>query len=227
MAIKITTDNMVKTFRPSNGMTFNIDELNDQVDGWIEPFKIGPVWVMYKEKAKDKGYPQNELASFFFDVALYGEVLVVPSQQLPSDWSDDEVQNGITADMVDSGFLLSLQNSLALKKMREANLGLEVTPEEFFNAQFAVPNPREEYLYEPPTLEHIDENTEDFLTKVYDYISRNPLQFTKGVILDEGNVIIRTSKADLEKVLTLLTRLYIETEEYEKCAVIKHLQEKL
>ena len=85
MAIILSTEKIVRSFRPENGTTFTIDELNDLVGGWVEPFKVGPVWVMQKEKAiNDSQY--NELASFFFEVALYGEIVVVPPQQLPRDW---------------------------------------------------------------------------------------------------------------------------------------------
>jgi len=54
MALKITTENTVKTLRPQNGKTFTIDELNEHVGGWIEPFKVGPVWVVCLEKSKEQ-----------------------------------------------------------------------------------------------------------------------------------------------------------------------------
>ena len=65
MAIKIDPDSIVRVIRPTNHKFF-LDELNDHVKGFIEPIKIGPVWVMYDEKAKENGLPENKVASFFF-----------------------------------------------------------------------------------------------------------------------------------------------------------------
>jgi len=226
MALKITTENTVKTFRPQNGSLFSIDELNNEVDGWIEPFKVGPVWVICQEKSKEKGLPINELASYFFEIGLYGKVLVVSPQQLPLEWSEGDIQPGITADMVDSGVLMSLQSSLARMKMLEKNPGMEVSPEEFFRLNIAT-IPREEYTYEPPEIDDIDENTEEFLSKVYSYIANHPLEFSRGVLLEETGILIRAEGHDLQKVLGLLTKMYLQTEEYEKCSVIKSLSQHL
>ena len=112
MAIKIDTESIVRVIHPSSAK-FNLDELNDHVEGFIEPLKIGPVWVMYDESAKKKGAAKNLIATFFFGVAIYGTVLIVPPQQLPEDWDimDDSDRNYSSSD-VDNGFLLSLQTAL-------------------------------------------------------------------------------------------------------------------
>ncbi len=216
---------MVKVFRPKSGSTFTIDELNDEVGGWIEPFRVGPIWVMYLEKADRKGKQFNFLASHFFDLSLYGEVLVVPPQQMPAEWGAmEEGDEHYTADMIDSAFLLSLQNSILLAKMKEQVPGFVVDPAEFFSSKFNV-KPKEEYTYDPP--EDTDENTRDFLDQVYGYISKSPAQFRKGVLLDGPEVIIRAEQNKLKKVLKMMTDMYIETEEYEKCAVIRELEENI
>lgn len=225
MAIKLSTDQVVRTVRPGNGNTFTIDELNDNVGGWVEPIKVGPVWLMYREKAKEKNLPLNDLASFFFDVAIYGEAIVVPPQQLPMDWDlmEDSDRN-VTSDMVDNGFLLSLQNALALKKMRDENPGLIIEAASYFNSQFNI-RPKAEYLYEPPTDSAFDVNTEDFFKQVYDYISKSPAQFKKGVLLEDSDVIIRTEEKNKKGILELIKGMYLENEEYEKCAVLQKLEE--
>jgi hypothetical protein len=227
MAIKITIDKLVKPIRPQNGKTFNVDELNDMVGGWIEPFKVGPVWVMTAEKSREKGAELNDLASYFFEVALHGEVLIVPPQQLPSDWEvmeDDDKK--LSADMVDSGFLLSLQNALMVKKMREQNPSLQVNATDFFNSHFNV-SPKEEYTYEPPIGEDIDENTADFLSKVFEYMKTAPSQFKNGILLDESQVTIRTQKGNIKTILDMMKGMYLENEEYEKCAVIQQVEDQI
>ena len=223
MAIKISIDKTVRAFYPENGKTFSIDELNDVVGGWVEPFKVGPVWVMSWEHAKEKKKDLNEIASYFFEVALHGEILVVPPQQLPPEWElIEDCEKFIPSEMVDSGFLLSLQNALMVKKMREENPGMNIDPLSVFESEFDL-RPKEEYIYEPPT--QIDQNTEDFLGQVYEYISKSPLQFSKGILLEDGQLIIRTNQ--VKRVLEMIKEICIEKEEYEKCAVIQKMEEKL
>lgn len=227
MALKITTENLVKIFLPHNGKVFTMDELNKEVGGWIDPFKVGPVWAMSREKAKGYGLPINALASGFFEIPLYGEVLIVPPQQLPSDWTDEDDHPGISADMIDSGFLLSLQSSIAQLKMLEKNPWAgHIGVKEFFLKNFDT-QPREEYTYEPPKPEDIDEVTEEFLSKVYEYIATHPLEFSKGVLLEDTLIRIRAEGKDLKQVLSIMTDMYLQTEEYEKCSVLKTLGETL
>lgn len=222
MAIKISIDKTVRTLCPSNGNTFTIDELNTVVGGWVEPFKVGPVWVMQWEHAKGKRMQMNDIASYFFEVALHGEILVVPPQQLPPEWEMiDDLERRDSPEMVDSGFLLSLQNSLMAKKLREENPAANIHSLRGFENMFRS-QPQEEYVYEPPT--QIDDVTEDFLDKVYDYIVQSPLQFSKGILLEEGQVIVRTNQ--MKQVLELIKEMCIEKEEYEKCAVILSLEKK-
>jgi len=148
---------------------------------------------------------------------------VVPPQQMPADWGAmEEGDENYTADMIDNAFLLSLQNSILLEKMKDFNSGFVVDPAEFFSSKFNV-RPKEEYTYDPP--EETDENTRDFLEQVYGYISKSPAQFRKGILLDGPEIIIRAEQTKLKKVLKMMTDIYIETEEYEKCAVIKSLEE--
>lgn len=226
MAIILSVDKIVRSFRPENGPVFTIDELNDKVGGWVEPFKVGPVWVMYQEKSQEGGNPLNELASFFFDIALHGEVIVVPPQQLPREWDLMEHEDQfISADMVDSGFMLSLQNALMLKRMRDENPGLVIDPAEYFNSHFNAHH-KEEFVYEPSKDTEIDQNTEEFLGKVYDYIIKAPTQFNRGVLLEDSDVIIRATEPDRKTVLEMIKGICLEKEEYEKCAVIQKLVDK-
>jgi len=217
MAIKIGTDSIVRVVRPA-GEKFNLNELNQLVEGFIEPTKIGPVWVMQDEDAKRSGKPQNTVASFFFGVSVYGTILIVPPQQLPSDWEaiDDE-ELRYTADDVDNGFLLSLQKAL----IRNRVLGSSAHTMEQFRESF---RPQEEWTYRPPSQDAIDENTQDFYRKVYDYISNNPEMFQKNILLSDTDVLIKLNAAeDREKMINQMIDFFVSEEEYEKCAVLKSI----
>lgn len=208
MAIKITTDSIVKMFRPT-GNQFVIDELNNEVDGWVEPLRVGPIWVMYKEKTKDS-LPLNQLATFFFDVPMYGTVLIIPPKQMPMEWGmvdSDDLK--FTSEQIEVGFLSSLQQALVYNRV--------------FNKDNIVWDiPKEDWIYQP--ADTIDEHTISFFDKAYPFIIEEPHE---GCILyEDDEVIVRTLTIE-EKVKTFQQMIdyFVETEEYEKCAKIQKLIE--
>jgi hypothetical protein len=216
MAIKIDPESIVRVIRPTNHK-FYLDELNDHVEGFIEPVKIGPVWVMYDEKAKEKNLPENKVASFFFNVALYGTILIIPPQQLPEEWDimDDEDRR-YSSDDIDSGFLLSLQNALMHNRVfgTPGTYNIENLKDRF--------TPQEEYTYTPPHKDFIDENTPDFYQQVYDFITANPEQFKKNILLSSGTLLIKIEKEeDKERMLNQMIEYFVQQEEYEKCVILK------
>ena len=217
MAIKITTDSIVKIIRPTSHK-FNLQELNDLVEGFIEPLKIGPVWVMYADRAKEEGQPLNNVASFFFDMAVYGPVLIIPPQQLPAEWDImDPEDYRYTSDDIDNGFLLSLQKALIHNRVFGASRGEENI--EKFVSRF---EPTEEWTYKPPANDKIDDNTADFYRQVYEYISKNPEQFKKDIILSEDHLVVKLEKhEDKPKMLQQMIDYFVNQEEYEKCSVLK------
>lgn len=217
MAIKITTDSIVRVIRPASAK-FNLSDLNDHVKGFIEPLKVGPVWVMYSDKAKEDGEPLNKVASFFFDISIYGTALIVSSQQLPADWDIMGPEDyRYTADDIDNGFLLSLQKALINNRVFGASL-----PNEHIKNLNTRLETLEEWTYKPPPNDSIDENTADFYRQVYNYISINPEQFKKNVLLSEGHLIIKLESAeDKKKIIQQMIDYFVREEEYEKCTVLK------
>jgi hypothetical protein len=211
MAIKITTDKIVRIIRP-HAKNFNLDELNQQVDDFINPFKVGPIWVMTGESSRESGAELNEIASFFFDLPLYGDVIVVPPQQLPPAWDImEETDYKYTAEELDSGFLLSLQTSLVYNRV----LGGK--------SKYTA---KEEWTFTPPENDNIDEGVHDFYRKVYDYIIENPDMFNKNYILEDESVIVKVRKnGDRNTVLQQMMEYFICEEEYEKCAQLKKVIE--
>jgi len=217
MAIKITADSIVKVFRPE-GYKFTLDELNTQVNGFIEPLKIGPVWVMYSEEAKEKDEPLNNVASYFFDVPMYGTVIVVPPHHLPSEWDLMEPEDyRYTADDIDSGFLMSLQQALIHKRVYgEMNTD---NNERLFQRLKA----REEWTYTPDAENpSIDKNTIDFYNQVFDYIKTNPEMIKKNILLSDDEIIVKVN-SDEDRILMInqMIQYYISEEQYEKCSVLK------
>jgi hypothetical protein len=216
MAVKITTDGYVKTVKPFRSY-FNLHDLEEEVGGMIEPIKIGPVWVIYSEDARKLGLPLNKVASFFFEVAIHGSVVVVPPQQLPPEWDImDENDYIYTSEQVDDGFLISLQRAL----INSMNMPL------YTQNPFPM---KEEFSFRPPNeLAADDENTRDFYRQVCD----KPINIDKfkkdGIILEESEVVIMVKEhTDKIKMIDQMIEFHLETEEYEKCAKLKEIKHEL
>jgi hypothetical protein len=205
MAVKITSEAIVRTIKPSREH-FTLDELNSHVEGWIEPLKVGPFWVMYKENSKESGKEYNQVASFFFDVPIYGTVLIVPPQQMPTEWELAGPEDfRYTADQIDAGFLTSLQNSLMMYRTFNTQVEKEIIP-------------KEEWSYKPTG--EIDENTANFFKEVYQTIIDQ--KNIEQILYEDEETIIRTDTIeDKIKTLQLMIDYFIEEEEYEKCAALK------
>lgn len=217
MAVKIEDDSIVKVFHPS-GSKFTLDELNHQVDGFVEPVKVGPIWLMYDENGKAKGKEFNSVASLFFDVALYGTVLIIPPQELPAEWDAmDDKDYQYRPEDVDSGVLLSLQTALAHHRV----FGSSPSDEHYGRIASKI-LPKEEWTYRPPEKDEIDENTIDFYGQVYEYISTNPEMFQRNILLDEPGLLIKLEDAsDKSRMVQQMIDYYLSVEEYEKCAFLQ------
>jgi len=215
MAIKITSDAIVRTVKPAL-QQFSLNELNEHVDGWIEPFKIGPIWVMYREKAKENGEPLNQLASFFFDVAMHGTVIVVPPQQLPLEWElMEDTDYRYSSDQIDSGFLSALHQALVLNRFIDK-------PEADTLTSFM----KEEWSYQPS--DETSDNEKDFFRKVYDTIIKQNLKKEDTVLFEDDDVIVKTeTNEDRIKALQQMIDYFVEEEEYEKCAKLLQVKEKI
>jgi len=217
MAIKITADSIVRVIRPE-GYKFTLDELNTQVNGFIEPLKIGPAWVMYSEEAKTNNEPLNNVASYFFDIAMYGTVIIVPPHHLPTDWDLMEPEDyRYTAEDIDSGFLMSLQQALIHKRVFGESSSN--SNERLFERLKA----KEEWTYKPQSDDsQLDKNTIDFYEQVYEYIRSNPDMIRKNILLSDDEIVVKIdSDEDKTLMINQMIDYYITEEQYEKCSLLK------
>ena len=221
MAILITEEAVVKTVVPKKSF-FNIEELNEIVEGWIEPLKVGPLWVIYKEDITRGSL--NEVASMVFRMPLRGKVLVVPVQQLPCEWDlMDEEDRHYTAEEVDCGFLLSLQTTLLQSHYAQ---GAAYSPNgtAIFNMKG-----KEEWMYDPRTDDQEDEHDENanrFLKeKVYPFLVNSKKKQLKEMLLfEDDEVVVKVKTAeDFLYTINRIIQVYVEEEEYEKCAQLQKI----
>jgi hypothetical protein len=211
MAIKITADAIVKMIRPKD-QHFSLDELNDHVNGWIEPLKVGPVWVVYREKSKENGEPLNQVASFFFDVAIYGTVLVIPPQQMPIEWDLLEPADlQYSSDQVDTGFLSALQGALVYNRVFGATNIV---------SQNSVIR-KQEWSFKPSDA--IDEETAEFFNKAYESIVKIRKD-NENVLFEDETLVVKTSSTeDKVKTIKQMIDYFVQSEDYEKCAELQKL----
>jgi hypothetical protein len=225
MAVLITSESIVKLVNPK-GVRFDIAELNDIVEGWIEPFKIGPLWIMHSEDSKK--YDQNEIASTIFQISLRGKVLVVPVQQLPKEWDlmnpEDEKYTG---EEVDMGFLLSLHKTLVNRNLASENAIYSPDGSMFFNDR----RTKEIWTYDPREDEDIEEETaRNFLKeKVYPFLVRSKKKQLKDMLLfEDDEIIVKVSTIDdFLYTINRIIQVYVEEEEYEKCAQLQKIAEQI
>ena len=212
MAILITTESVVKTVSPKN-RTFDINDLNNLVEGWINPVKIGPLWVMYKEDCEDQ--PLNQIASTVFQVPLRGTVLVVPVQQLPRDWDlMEQTDFDFSGEEVDLGFLVSLQRSLSENQVS----GVIFDPE--------FDDEKDEWYYDPEIAESQD-STEEFFVSIYPFFAEKVNYLDKILFEDELTLIRVDTLEEMSTVVRQMIDLFERREEYEKCARLKDILQDL
>lgn len=220
MAVLITTEAIVKMVRPAKS-AFRIDDLNELVEGWIEPVKIGPLWVMYKENAEIE--PLNEIASIVFQVRLHGKVLVVPVQQLPPEWDlMEEEDHNYSGEEVDMGFLVSLQNILNVKTAKG-----QYSPDGSAIFSGIPPAVKEEWIYDPSKGE-IDDNTIDFYHKAYLFLIKETPRVKSNVFFEDEQMIVRVKTIkDTLLAIDQMMKLFVDEEEYEKCVQLQEVVKEL
>ncbi len=86
VAMKITCDGQISTFKPSEPRYFSLDEMQSIVDGYIEFLPktylndclTDKFYFVVDEEGKLKGERPNQLAYELFNVKVVGTLLVVP-----------------------------------------------------------------------------------------------------------------------------------------------------
>lgn len=207
MAILITTESIVKTVSPKD-RTFNIDDLNSLVEGWINPVKIGPLWVMYKEDCDDQ--PVNQIATAVFQVQLRGTVLVVPVQQLPREWDlMESTDYDFSGEEVDLGFLVSLQKCVSENQVNGVIFDTDIEE-------------KEEWYYDPEIAES-QESTDEFFSGIYPFFAEK-VDYEDHILFEDEMTLIRVeSTEEMKTVIRQMIDYFERKEEYEKCAQLNKI----
>lgn len=221
MAIKLSKEGKVLKVSPHFRKYFDISTMEEAVNGWPEPIKIGPIWVIRNESALKSPDNLNDLASRFFHTPIYGDILVLSSHELPKDWDLMEDSDKLyTADEIDAGFVKSLS---------EMNMfeNFHTLPDEldFTNRLNLFEPQRIEYTYTPEKQVKDDDEFKDFLRNAYDHvISYSPDLKSFIVYEDDTNIVKVKEKKDMLKTIDQMLKIFVEDELYEKAAKLRDLR---
>lgn len=204
MAIKITPDSRVSKIIPKEKY-FDIEEICDEINGWVNPLKIGPVWVFTGEDSKIQGLELNKVASYYFEIPMYGNVVIVPPQELPPNLNpmgeDDEK---FTAEQIDMGLLMSLEHFL-----------LNITNSPYYAVK------RECYFIPD---DDVNEDVRMFYKKSFEYFEKTGTLFEDKIAYEDNYLMIKLKDdEDLISFLNQMIVVFTELEEYEKCSYVKKL----
>ena len=233
MAIKIDCEGNLTKVTPSDGMYFNIDMLERILGGWPEPSKIGPIWVIKNEDASKAGENFNQLASMFFQVPIYGDVLSLSALELPPEWDlVDDLDKKYTIDEIDEGFLKSLSDLALTDYFNDPLFDYKTNPfSSLDSSSYDDFFPKSEYFYNPNKPKHPEteeENFSNFLKDAYRHIVQSYEDGFKDFVVyeDKQNIVKVLKKDDRKLTINQVIDELIIDEEYEKCAILRDILQK-
>jgi hypothetical protein len=209
MAVQISANHMVSIIYPK-GVSFTWGEIHEQVGSKIEPLCFDHFWLIYDEMGHAKKKPLNQIASLVFGVPLYGEVITIPTQQMPDDWEvSDLIRSDYQIEDIDNGVLLTIQK--AIDYQRKVNQGQEPV--------VAL----EEWIYDPDGEVQTKGDIDLFYSSVYDFIVENPHKFhQKNIIFSDMFLEIKLPHNQAQiSIVRKMIKHFEELEIYEKCLVLK------
>lgn len=242
MAIKIDSFGNLNKVSPNTGDYFNVNMLERIVGGWPEPCKIGPIWLIKNEDIDKIFENYNQVASMFFQMPIYGDVMALTALELPPEWDlIDDMDRKYTVKEVDEGFLKSLSDlTLSTDNIfdNDGNVISDVysmngflgdnneNVQDIFGKEYKLE--KTEYFYNPDKPIHPEtshDNYTNFLKDAYNFIVDSSKEDFKEFVVyeDESNIVKVNKKDDQIKTIDQVMGLLLEEEDYEKCAVLRDI----
>jgi hypothetical protein len=214
MAVKIKVDNTVQIIRPTDGV-FTVGEVHEHISKKIEPVNFDYIWLLYDDSGRKKKKKLNEIASLIFGMEIYGDTLIIPTEQLPDEWNVfQEESQKYRPEEIDNGVLLTIQKTIQAYRM----LG---------DKDVSKVSIKEEWTYHHEEFQENKsaEDVANFYSSVYKYISKNPNDFkTNNIIFSDAYTLIKISNSsEQKKIVEGLIEHFVQLEEYEKCSLLKNI----
>jgi len=214
MAVKIKVDNTVQIIRPTDGV-FTVGEVHEHISKKIEPVNFDYIWLLYDDSGRKKKKKLNEIASLIFGMEIYGDTLIIPTEQLPDEWNVfQEESQKYRPEEIDNGVLLTIQKTIQAYRM----LG---------DKDVSKVSIKEEWTYHHEEFQENKsaEDVADFYSSVYNYISKNPKEFkSNNIIFADSYTLIKISNnSEQKKIVESMIEHFVQLEEYEKCSLLKNI----
>ena len=203
MAVRITTDGKVKVIHPEESFFWE-NELTSLTSKEHERFRLGLVWIL--ASINPQGGIVNQIASHFLETRTYGDVLVVPDSQMPFTEESGGFGSDLDPSQVDAGIILAIY-----KIIKDYRLSKEI--------------PKNEFVFKPDGKRTDDVTA--FYNKAYEYVIKKDFPSTGIMFETFEDVYIVETLEDTRKTLKEMIDLFVDTEEYEKCANLQKVLEKI
>lgn len=183
----------------------HINQISTMLQGIVNPFFVGLTWVFVNANGQRMLLPYNKKMSEEFGIDIFGDVVIAnPNELTPEFFCSKELVE-------------FMKNMVQSKMIKESEVVLD--PGQMLNNQEST-----------PTDDELDKQWLNiFSNNAYNRImSCNTIQeFTKDFIIYKDNErIIQIPETDKLKRIEVLNKIidhFAETEEYEKCKIIKNV----
>lgn len=250
MALKITKDGEILYKRTENGKKFNKSLIAKEINTNLNNIKIINVEyyiIAINKLDKNKNNKFNPIASIIMNYEIYGDILVIPGQEL-----DDDILKKYPSiilnyepKIIETKFIFTLKETLKVfekvANYYNINMSFEYNNNNI-NANFN--DLSKEIIYFNPdkiNLNKIYNNKEikDFIDEIFNSIllslktyffnkRKNKNKNTDLILFEDNESIIKFTpeKEKITKTLNILMQYFIKKEEYEKCSDIKNIHDK-
>lgn len=242
MAIKITTDGYLQVERPINKV-YSISDIRKSLntdDDFIKFVDMGS-FVLIVDSAPDR--KMNSVGSLFFRFGIYGEVLIMSGNELPTDayirttentkWDIEGLEAGIVKSIKDAlrAYQLVMNYDDSLSGTVVPN-DVSVSSHVVSDTNSNISSEKKIYLFDPDKDEEIKEDEQQFINAFYESAYESiknvdNIDPSKIILFEDNKTIIKFAPDKVKKTLNEMIRHFTEYEEYEKCSVIKKISTKI
>lgn len=227
MAVKIEIDGFIKRVKSKGSVFKNKDLLQVFPDGF-QFIDMGVFIVVANDKAVVSNI--NKVASLFLRYAVYGEILMLSGKELPDSLFITAENSKFSPKESDDGIINLLQETLiTFKAITEEDDNMIGRQDNFQHSIFSE-SKKQLLIIDPNKLkgnieisetDEEDEFIDQFYKSAFKKLSKRSEDLNKIILFEEQTYIIKFPTGKVIETLQVMLDHYIETEDYEKSAVIR------
>lgn len=202
MAVKITPQGNVRVVKPDEIFFWDSDITKHITKSHLQ-HKMGPTLVYYSE---DRSAGElNHVASVFLDSTVFGDVMIVAVSEMAEAGTLKE-EDFLDPRAVDAGVILSIYQLVNSRRKLKSL-------------------PKNEFLVK--SADEIDEQIVTFYQDSYEYVTSGTYHLDGKLYETSSNVFYAADRHEMKRIAEQMLQMFIEAEEYEKCAKIRDVIDKI